>query len=214
MHWPPPPARRTITAITQTVLTFDDNRRASTLFGQYGQNLALIERRLGVVADSRGNQVTIEGSRDACERARRVLEGLYEQIKRGHDLSQGDVEGAIRLAIAQGSLFDFDPATSRAAFEEINLRKRPVRARTVGTGRLHARAQAPRARVRRRPGRHRQDLARGRARGRAVRAQGSGPHRRVASGRRSRRAARLPARRHAREDRSRICGRSTTRCST
>ena len=57
---------------------------------------------------------------------------LYEQIKRGHDLSQGDVEGAIRLAIAQGSLFDFDPATSRPNFEEINLRKRPVRARTAG----------------------------------------------------------------------------------
>jgi phosphate starvation-inducible PhoH-like protein len=120
------------TATTQAVLTFDDNRRASTLLGQYGQNLALIERRLGVVADSRGNQVTIEGSRDGVERARRVLEGLYEQVKRGHDPSQGDVEGAIRLAIAQGSLFDFDPASSRAAFEEINLRKRPVRARTGG----------------------------------------------------------------------------------
>jgi phosphate starvation-inducible PhoH-like protein len=120
------------TAPTETVLTFDDNRRASTLFGQYGQNLALLERKLGVVADSRGNQVTIEGSRDACERARRVLEGLYDQIKRGQDISQGDVEGAIRLAIAQGSLFDFDDATSRAAFEEINLRKRPVRARTSG----------------------------------------------------------------------------------
>ena len=35
----------------QIVLTFDDNRLASVLFGQYGQNLALIERRLGVVAD-------------------------------------------------------------------------------------------------------------------------------------------------------------------
>jgi phosphate starvation-inducible PhoH-like protein len=127
-----PSAQEVDTATTQAVLTFDDNRRASTLFGQYGQNLALIERRLGVVADSRGNQVTIEGSRDGCERARRVLEGLYEQIKRGHDLSQGDVEGAIRLVIAQGSLFDFDPATSRPAFEEINLRKRPVRARTSG----------------------------------------------------------------------------------
>jgi len=127
-----PSAREEDTATTEAVLTFDDNRRASTLFGQYGQNLAVIERRLGVVADSRGNQVTIEGSRDGTERARRVLEGLYEQIKRGHDVSQGDVEGAIRLVIAQGSLFDFDPATSRPAFEEINLRKRPVRARTSG----------------------------------------------------------------------------------
>jgi len=113
-------------------MAFDDNRLASALFGQYGQNLASLERRLGVIADSRGNQVTIEGSREACEQARRVLEGLYEQLKRGAELTTGDVEGAIRLAISQGSLFDFDPETSRRNFEEINLRKRTVRARTPG----------------------------------------------------------------------------------
>jgi len=118
-------------APTRVVLAFEDNRLASALFGQYGQNLALVERRLGVVADSRGNHVTIEGTRDSCEQARRVLEGLYEQLKRGHELAAGDVEGAIRLAIAQGSLFDFDAAAARPNFEEMNLRKRPVRARTA-----------------------------------------------------------------------------------
>jgi phosphate starvation-inducible protein PhoH and related proteins len=114
----------------QIALTFDDNRLASALFGQYGQTLALIERRLGVVANSRGNHVTLEGSREACEQARRVLENLYERLKNGDELVQGDVEGNIRLAMAQGSLFDFDPATARDSFEEINLRKRRVRART------------------------------------------------------------------------------------
>src|SRR5207249_1262700 len=118
-------------AATQIVLAFDDNRLASLLFGQYGQNLALIERRLGVVAEQRGNHITLAGSRDGVERARRVLEGLYEQLKRGDELVSGDVEGAIRLAIAQGSLFDYDPTTARPTFEEINLRKRPVRARTA-----------------------------------------------------------------------------------
>jgi len=115
---------------TQIALTFDDNRLASMLFGQYGQNLALIERRLGVVANSRGNHVTLDGSREACEQGRRVLESLYERLKNGDELMQGDVEGNIRLAMAQGSLFDFDPATARDSFEEINLRKRRVRART------------------------------------------------------------------------------------
>jgi len=115
---------------TQITLTFDDNRLASLLFGQYGQNLALVERRLGVVANSRGNQVTLDGSREACEQARRVLEKLYERLKRGDELVQGDVDGNIRLALAQGSLFDFDPAVTRESFEEINLRKRRVRART------------------------------------------------------------------------------------
>ncbi len=116
----------------QVVLSFDDNRLASMLFGQYGQNLALIERRLGVVANSRGNHVTLEGPREACEQARRVLESLYDRLKRGDELMQGDVEGNIRLAMAQGSLFDFDPAAARESFEEINLRKRRVRSRTAG----------------------------------------------------------------------------------
>src|SRR5262249_8621337 len=122
---------------TQVVLAFDDNRLASLLFGQYGQNLALIERRLGVVAEQRGNHVTLAGSRDGVERARRGLEGLYEQLKRGDEpvsrdlAAAGDVEGGVRLAIAQGSLFDYDAATARPTFEEINLRKRPVRARTA-----------------------------------------------------------------------------------
>ncbi|HYZ44104.1 MAG TPA: PhoH family protein [Xanthobacteraceae bacterium] len=118
-------------AATQIVLAFDDNRLASLLFGQYGQNLALIERRLGVVAEQRGNHVTLAGSRDGVERSRRVLEGLYEQLRRGDELVSGDVEGAIRLAIAQGSLFDYDAVTARPSFEEINLRKRAVRARTA-----------------------------------------------------------------------------------
>src|SRR6476660_9690222 len=110
---------------TQIVLAFDDNRLASMLFGQYGQNLALIERRLGVVAEQRGNHVSVAGSRDGVEQTRRVLEGLYERLKQGDELVSGDVEGAIRLAIAQGSLFDYDASAERPSFEEINLRKRP-----------------------------------------------------------------------------------------
>ena len=114
----------------QIVLSFDDNRLAPALFGQYGQNLALIERRLGITATSRGNHVTLEGPREACEQARRVLESLYERLKRGDELVPGDVEGIIRLVVSQGSLFDFEPASARESFEEINLRKRRVRART------------------------------------------------------------------------------------
>src|SRR5260370_8040184 len=105
------PSAKTIEEGTkaQIVLAFDDNRLASTLFGQYGQNLSLIERRLGVVADSRGNHVTIEGPRDSCEQARRVLEGLYEHLKRGHDLVSADVAAAIPLSIPQAPLSDHHP---------------------------------------------------------------------------------------------------------
>ena len=117
---------------TQVVVAFDDNRAASSLVGPYGQNLALIERRLSVVVDSRGNHITLAGTREACDSARRVLETLYAQAMKGQDIAQGDVEGAIRAVLAQGSLFEFDAKGAKgSAFEAINLRKRPVRARTA-----------------------------------------------------------------------------------
>ena len=61
---------------TQIELAFDDNRATSALVGQYGQNLALLERKLNVTADQRGNHIMIAGSRDGCAAARRVLENL------------------------------------------------------------------------------------------------------------------------------------------
>jgi phosphate starvation-inducible PhoH-like protein len=116
---------------TQVVIDFDDNRAASALVGPYGQNLAQIERRLGVVVDSKGNHITIGGTRDGCDAARRVLETLYAHAVKGQDVDQGEVEGAIRAVIAQGSLFEFDAKSAKSAFDSINLRKRPVRARTA-----------------------------------------------------------------------------------
>jgi len=61
------------------------------MFGEVG--------RLGVVVDSKGNHITIGGTRDGCDAARRVLEMLYAQAVKGHDLDQGEVEGAIRAVI-------------------------------------------------------------------------------------------------------------------
>lgn len=129
-----PEARWTETqddATGQIVLAFDDNRLASLLFGHYGQNLALIERRLEIVAEQRGNHVTLEGPRDACDQARHVLETLYARLKKGGEIAPGDVEGVLREAASQGILFEFDPATKRQSFDEIQLRRRPVRARTA-----------------------------------------------------------------------------------
>ncbi|WP_370638115.1 PhoH family protein [Ancylobacter sp. Lp-2] len=115
----------------QIVLAFDDNRLASLLFGHYGQNLAAIERRLDIVAEQRGNHVTLEGPREACDQARHVLETLYARLKKGGEIAAGDVEGVLREAASQGFLFDFDPATKKQSFDEIQLRRRSVRARTL-----------------------------------------------------------------------------------
>ena len=82
------------------VVAFDDNRLIPALFGEFDQNLALIEQRLGVDAAARGNQVTIRGRPEDLNRARLALDILYDRLRKGHELAQGDVDGAIRMAEA------------------------------------------------------------------------------------------------------------------
>src|SRR6476661_9893014 len=62
-------------------LTFDDNRLASLVFGQYDQNVAHIERRLEVTATALGNHLVVKGSVEAAEKARKVFERLYARVK-------------------------------------------------------------------------------------------------------------------------------------
>ncbi len=130
----PPAAPRLVPAsdITHAVLAFDDNRLVGELFGQFDQNLALIEARLGVEAVARGNQVTIKGPHDACEQARHVLGTLYQRLQQGDELHPGDVEGAIRLAVAdvaQLNLPTLEPKT-RMTYAQVSTRRRTVVART------------------------------------------------------------------------------------
>ena len=109
----------------ETTLAFDDNGLASVVFGHYDQNLATIERKLGVVANANGNHVVIKGPKEATEHARRVFEMLYERAKLGQGAELGDVEGAIAEGALQGNLFPNDP-DSRTAFQQIKTRKRGV----------------------------------------------------------------------------------------
>lgn len=79
------------------VLSFDDNRLAAALYGEHDSNLARIEQRLGVSMQSRGNRLQVAGSEDDRAIAKAVLDYLYERLKGGHDIGQGDVDGALRL---------------------------------------------------------------------------------------------------------------------
>jgi phosphate starvation-inducible PhoH-like protein len=135
---PPPAAEREALRVAKSsdlaevTLAFDDNRLAALVFGQYDQNLAKLERRLDVEANANGNHVTLKGSPDACEHARRVLENIYERVKSGQPLTLGDVEGAIQEGALQGTLFPGETEAGRQVFEQIVTRKRgAVRARNL-----------------------------------------------------------------------------------
>ena len=116
---------------TELLLSFDDNSLASLVFGHYDQNLAHLERRLGVVISPIGNHVTVKGARETAEQAGRVLKTLYTRAKAGGSVTLGEVDGAIEESNVQRSLFPSADA-GKASFEAIVTRKRgPVRARNA-----------------------------------------------------------------------------------
>ncbi len=116
-----------------TVVSFDDNSLLPIVYGQYDQNLARIEHRLGVMLRSRGNEVTISGPDEAIATAHSALKALYDRAGHSLPVDVGDVDAAIRFAAAGTAA----PGAAKGAPEAsgaiaIDTRKRQIGARTPG----------------------------------------------------------------------------------
>ena len=114
------------------VLTFDNNRLASALFGQFDENVALVEQKLKVDIRSKGNKLSIKGEPAAAEQARRTFDFLYDLLQKGAEIAASDVEGAIRMAIAADDQLQLPTMETRGkmAAAQIATRKRTIFART------------------------------------------------------------------------------------
>jgi phosphate starvation-inducible PhoH-like protein len=111
-------------------LQFDDNSLLPLLFGEHDRHIARIEQKLGLRIASRGNRLAIEGPHSASEAAKIALLRLYERLRRGQPVDMGEIDAAIRLAVADGE------NGGRDLFGDENLvlrtRKRHVNPRTPG----------------------------------------------------------------------------------
>ena len=118
---------------THLELVFDDNRLVGDLYGQFDQNLAMLEQKLDVEAIARGNQVVLRGSGTACALARQVLETLYDRAREGQEITPADVDGAVRVAKASGaqlSLPTLETRRTKVALAKVGTKKRVVMAKT------------------------------------------------------------------------------------
>ena len=114
-------------------LNFDDNRFLAALFGEHDRNLARIEKELDVEVSSRGNRILIAGNSWSQQAAKSALTNLYELLAQGHNLSDGEVTGAIRMAEASvtehGLNMDTTPGGAGAG-SVIRTRRRAVTPRS------------------------------------------------------------------------------------
>lgn len=128
----PRSSRPSETDVNHFVLTFENNRLASELFGQFDQNLKLLEQRLRIDATARGNSVSISGELTATNQARRALDFLYDRLIGGGSVEASDVEGAIRMAVAADDQLTLPTLERKAklSMAQISTRKKTIVART------------------------------------------------------------------------------------
>ncbi|MDH4411953.1 MAG: PhoH family protein [Rhizobium sp.] len=124
--------RNPATDANHFILTFENNRLASELFGQFDQHLKLLEQRLQIEARARGNSVAITGELQATNQARRALDFLYARLQSGGAVEASDVEGAIRMAVAADDQLSLPTLERKAklSMAQISTRKKTIAART------------------------------------------------------------------------------------
>ena len=124
--------RQAATDANHFVLTFENNRIAGELFGQFDQNLKLLEQRLNIDARPRGNSVAITGDVVSTNQARRARDFLYERLLKGGAVELSDVEGAIRMAVAADDQLTLPTMERKAkiSMAQISTRKKTISART------------------------------------------------------------------------------------
>ena len=81
------------------LLQFDDNNLLPPLYGEHDQHLTRLESQLGVRLAARGNRISITGPADAVRAAELALNGLYERLRKGLEVSDGEVDAAVRMVV-------------------------------------------------------------------------------------------------------------------
>jgi len=84
-------------------LTFPDHDLIALLCGPNNAHLKIIEDKLGLSVNVRGNRITIQGSDWKTELTEKIINQLYELLKRKFPIYSNDVAYAIRILSGEQS---------------------------------------------------------------------------------------------------------------
>jgi len=132
MSVPSQPGGAVPAANAPRLLQFDDNALLPLLFGEHDQNLARLETLLGVHLAARGNRLAISGPPEAVRTAELAIEALYQRLKKGLEVGDGEVDAAVRMASAapDGRASTASMADMHAEGLMIRTRKRHISPRS------------------------------------------------------------------------------------
>ena len=78
-------------------LEFSDNSKLQEVCGRHDTHLIQIEDRLGVQVVVRGNVIAIFGNREQAEKAKTIIQDLYEIAESGMPIAPPQVDAALRM---------------------------------------------------------------------------------------------------------------------
>lgn len=84
-------------ATETTNVFFEHNQHLPLLYGDHDSHLNQLSSLLNVELVSRGNMLSISGHRRDIEATERVVQGLYEQIEKGTEITSEHISAAVRM---------------------------------------------------------------------------------------------------------------------
>jgi phosphate starvation-inducible PhoH-like protein len=82
---------------TSKGITFDNNELVKALCGERNGNLRLVEKRLGITINIRGNDLLLHGPQPDVEMAENLLNQLYGLLTDGYPIYDRDIEYSLRI---------------------------------------------------------------------------------------------------------------------
>ncbi len=83
--------------MAEILISFDNNRLLPQLLGEQDKNLTKIENLLDVNASSRGNMISITGSKKNISISEAILRRLYKKLEKGADVEDAEFDAMIRM---------------------------------------------------------------------------------------------------------------------
>lgn len=77
--------------MAEVVIGIDNMEQAISLFGNYDENINILQKQYNVVILNRGNDIRISGEEDKVKKAETVIKTLLDMIKKGETISEQNI---------------------------------------------------------------------------------------------------------------------------
>ena len=115
--------------MAERLISFDNMEQVAELFGNFDENIKILEQAYGVTVLSRGGQLKITGEEAGVENAAKAIDGLMVLINKHEPLNEQNVRYVIQM-VNEGAGSKLEKLMSDCIC--ITSRGKPVKAKTLG----------------------------------------------------------------------------------